>query len=137
MILSFRTDRSGQTVQTQIRLLLEQQSDQGITVCCIPFASFRKKYPKVCPLCLNFRLIPKISGIRKFRNFTVDTATSIACMNNSPCNNFYQLQFHQFFLINAKNCSFVKKKLSALLYCNQGSTLRKHAYMLYTAFLQL
>ena len=29
MILSFRTDRSGQTVQTQIRLLLEKQSDQG------------------------------------------------------------------------------------------------------------
>ena len=29
MILSFRTDRSGQTVQTQIRLLLEEQSDQG------------------------------------------------------------------------------------------------------------
>ena len=30
MILSFRTDRSGQTVQTQIRLLLEDQSDQGL-----------------------------------------------------------------------------------------------------------
>ena len=29
MILSFRTDRSGQTVKTQIRLLLEEQSDQG------------------------------------------------------------------------------------------------------------
>ena len=28
--LSFRTDRSGQTVQTQIRLLLEEQSDQGL-----------------------------------------------------------------------------------------------------------
>ena len=28
MILSFRTDRTGQTVQTQIRLLLEEQSDQ-------------------------------------------------------------------------------------------------------------
>ena len=27
MIQSFRTDRSGQTVQTQIRLLLEEQSD--------------------------------------------------------------------------------------------------------------
>ena len=27
MTLSFRTDRSGQTVQTQIRLLLEEQSD--------------------------------------------------------------------------------------------------------------
>ena len=29
MILNFRTYRSGQTVQTQIRLLLEEQSDQG------------------------------------------------------------------------------------------------------------
>ena len=30
MILSFRTDMSKQTVQTQIRLLLEEQSDQGL-----------------------------------------------------------------------------------------------------------
>ena len=30
MILSFRTDRSGQTVQTLIRLLSEEQSDQGL-----------------------------------------------------------------------------------------------------------
>ena len=30
MTLSFRKDRSGQTVQTQIRLLLEEQSDQGL-----------------------------------------------------------------------------------------------------------
>ena len=30
MILSFRTDTPGQTVQTQIRLLLEEQSDQGL-----------------------------------------------------------------------------------------------------------
>ena len=35
MMLSFRTDRSGQTVQTQIRLLLEEQSDQGLH--CLPF----------------------------------------------------------------------------------------------------
>ena len=28
MILNFQTDGSGQTVQTQIRLLLEEQSDQ-------------------------------------------------------------------------------------------------------------
>ena len=28
--LNFRTDRSGQTVQTQIRLLLKEQSDQGL-----------------------------------------------------------------------------------------------------------
>ena len=30
MIQSFRKDRSGQTVQTQIRLLLEEQSDPGL-----------------------------------------------------------------------------------------------------------
>ena len=30
MILSFGTDMSKQTVQTQIRLLLEEQSDQGL-----------------------------------------------------------------------------------------------------------
>ena len=30
LFLSFRTDRFGQTVQTQIRLLLEEQSDQGL-----------------------------------------------------------------------------------------------------------
>ena len=30
MILSFLTDRSGQTVQTKIRLILEEQSDQGL-----------------------------------------------------------------------------------------------------------
>ena len=30
IILNFRTDRSGQTVQTQIRLLLEEQSGWGL-----------------------------------------------------------------------------------------------------------
>ena len=30
VILSFQTDWSGQIVQTQIRLLLEEQSDQGL-----------------------------------------------------------------------------------------------------------
>ena len=39
MILSFRTDRPGQTVQTQIRLLLEEQSDQGLH--CLPFCLHR------------------------------------------------------------------------------------------------
>ena len=35
MILSFRTDRPGQTMQTQIKLLLEEQSDQGLH--CLQF----------------------------------------------------------------------------------------------------
>ena len=30
MILNFRTDRYGQTVLTQIRLLIEEQSDKGL-----------------------------------------------------------------------------------------------------------
>ena len=39
MIQSFRTDTPGQTVQTQIRLLLEEQSDQGLH--CLPFRLHR------------------------------------------------------------------------------------------------
>ena len=39
MILSFRKDMPGQTVQTQIRLLLEEQSDQGLH--CLPFRLHR------------------------------------------------------------------------------------------------
>ena len=38
MILNFRTDRPGQTVQTQIRLL-EEQSDQGLH--CLPYRLHR------------------------------------------------------------------------------------------------
>ena len=39
LILSFRTDRSEQTVQTQIGLFLEEQSDQGLH--CLPFRLHR------------------------------------------------------------------------------------------------
>ena len=40
MILSFQTDMPGQTVQTQIRLLLvEEQSDLGLH--CLPFCLHR------------------------------------------------------------------------------------------------
>ena len=71
-ILSFRTDRSGQTVQTQIRLLLEEQSDQGIH--CLQFQLhllgtllFGK------PSCLNFRMITaNFLGVQIFRIFTVE-----------------------------------------------------------------
>ena len=54
MTLSFRTDRSGQTVQTQIRLLLEEQSDQGL-YCLFFHLHHFEEYPKVWPLSLNFR----------------------------------------------------------------------------------
>ena len=42
MTLSFRTDRSGQTVKTQIRLLLEEQSDQGHHCLLFPLHHFDK-----------------------------------------------------------------------------------------------
>ena len=54
MILNFRTDRSGQTVQTQIRLLLEEQSDQGLHCLLFHLHDF-DKYPLRFGLCLNFR----------------------------------------------------------------------------------
>ena len=55
MTLIFRTDRSGQTVQTQIRLLLEEQSDQGLHCLLFHLHYFDKIPFKVWPLCLNFR----------------------------------------------------------------------------------
>ena len=71
IILSFRTDSSVQTVLTQIRLLLEEQSDQGLH--CLPFRLhlldallYRQ------PLCSNFRVITaNFSGVQIFKNFTV------------------------------------------------------------------
>ena len=50
----FRTDRSGQTVQTQIKLLLEEKSDQGLH-CLLFHLHLFDEIPKVLPLCLNFR----------------------------------------------------------------------------------
>ena len=47
MVLSFRTDRSRQTVQIQIRLLLEEQSDQGLHCFAVSFASFGGRNAKV------------------------------------------------------------------------------------------
>ena len=51
MILIFRIVKSGQTVLTQIRLLLEEsseQSDQGLP--CLLFHLHWTKYPKIWPL---------------------------------------------------------------------------------------
>ena len=42
MILNLLTDRSGQTVQIQIRLLLEEQSDQGLSCLLFHFRVFDK-----------------------------------------------------------------------------------------------
>ena len=62
--LSSQTYRSGQTVQTQIRLLLEEQSDQGLHY--LLFASFGQNI-------LCFDLFVWILGRlqQSFRNFTV------------------------------------------------------------------
>ena len=55
MTLSFRTDKSAQTVQTQIGLLLEKQSDQGLHCLLLHLHHFDKIPFKVSPLSLNFR----------------------------------------------------------------------------------
>ena len=54
MTLSFRTERSWQTVQTLIRLLLEEQSDQGLH-CLLFHCIFLTKYPEVWPHFSNFK----------------------------------------------------------------------------------
>ena len=70
MILSFRIDLSEQTVQTQIRLLLEEQSDQGLH--CLPFCLHLLDtflYGKVA----WFRIYctkESVSGVRIFKIFT-------------------------------------------------------------------
>ena len=59
MIQIFWTNRPGQRVQAQIRLLIEEQSYQGLTVCYSIYI-FLTKYPKDWPFCLNFRLITAV-----------------------------------------------------------------------------
>ena len=71
MTLSFWTKWSGQIVQTQIRLLLEEQFDQGLhylQYCLHLLAALHEGKN------LFFRMISaKFSGVRKFRNFTVSS----------------------------------------------------------------
>ena len=65
MIQSFRTDMPGQTVQTQIRRLL-----QGLH--CLPFCLQPTHYSMVEPHSSNFRVITtNFVGVRIFRKFTV------------------------------------------------------------------
>ena len=52
MIQNFWTNRSGQTVQTQIRLLLKEQSDQGLH-CLLCHLPLFEEFPRVWPRCLN------------------------------------------------------------------------------------
>ena len=71
MFLSFRTDRSEQTMQTQIRLLLEERSDQVYTVChsvCIVWTHYSMGESHSS----NFRVITtNVLGVRIFRKYTV------------------------------------------------------------------
>ena len=62
----------GQTVQAQIRLLLEEQSDQGLH--CHSFCIVWTHYSMVEPHSSNFKVITtNISYVRIFRKFTVPT----------------------------------------------------------------
>ena len=63
---------SGPTVQTQLRLLLEKQSDQGLHCMLFHLHLFNEIYHEVLPLCLNVgKITAKFIGIQKFRLFTV------------------------------------------------------------------
>ena len=83
MILSFRTDMPGQTVQTQIRLLLEERSSliRVYTVChsvCIAWTH----YSMVKPHSSNFRVITtNFLGVRKLRIITVLSATCFCTLS--------------------------------------------------------
>ena len=69
MILSFRTDRSWQTLQTQIRL---RSSLIRVYTVCNSLSIFWMHHCMVKPLCSNFRAITAtFSGVRIFRSFTV------------------------------------------------------------------
>ena len=66
MILSFRADMPGQTVQTQIRLL-------GVYTVCHSICIVWTHYSMIEPHCSNFRVITtNILGVRIFRKFTVN-----------------------------------------------------------------
>ena len=67
MILSFRTDWSGQIVQSQFRLLPKEQSDQGLH-----YLQYCLHLLDVLLFFSSFKMITaKFSCVRKFRNFTV------------------------------------------------------------------
>ena len=69
--LSFRTDRAGQTGQTQIRLLLEKQSDQGLHR--LPFRLYTSDslFHGRATLLKFEDNYSYFSGVRIFRHFTV------------------------------------------------------------------
>ena len=56
MVLNFQTNRPWQTVQTQIRLLPKEQSDQGLH-CLHSICTIWTTFSMERPVCLNFRVI--------------------------------------------------------------------------------
>ena len=66
MILCFRTDSSGQTVQTQIRLLLEKQSDQRVH--CLQF-------------CLHFQLTGAEGSLVSFQDRQASIVRMCVCQH--------------------------------------------------------
>ena len=72
MILSFRTDMPGQTVQTKIWLLIEEQSDQGLHCLQLHLHLLEAlQYGKACGS--NFRVITaNFSDVQTFRIFTIE-----------------------------------------------------------------
>ena len=101
--LSFRTDRSGQTVQTQIRLLLF----------AIPSASFGLM---VEPHSSDFRVITtNLLGVRIFRKFTVQRIVR--------CPNFFLI-----FVVNNKKKKIIEMRCAInkkFLFCFQSSDSRR------------
>ena len=93
----------GQTVQTQIRLLLEQQSDQGLH--CLPFRLHRLDSLFIVePHSSNFRVITtNFWGIRLYRKFMVtwqnfqDIVHRTNRAQQNSCYNIFML--HKQFLI--------------------------------------
>ena len=72
MILSFRTDMPGQTVQTQIRL----SSLIRVYTVCQSFCIVWTHYSMVEPHCSNFKVITTNNlGVRIFRKFTANRVT--------------------------------------------------------------
>ena len=71
IILNIGTDRSEQTVQTQIRLLLMEQSDQGLPclLFCLHLLNTNCTVKSNCSNCRTIMVI--ISGVPIFRIFTV------------------------------------------------------------------
>ena len=78
MILSFWTDRPGQTVQTQIRLLLRSSLIRVDPVCnsiCI----FWMHYSKVKPSCSTFRVITANFQVSEILGFFTVLSAEINC----------------------------------------------------------